>query len=96
MEDRFAVTANGAQGSSHALLESCSIGFWESTCHLAYFVRASNQWSAPLVLGSGKFDYDGRAIAVGERDCSFATWVDADKKYVGRWIGRCADSTPSN
>jgi hypothetical protein len=91
MEDRFAVTANGAQGSSHALLESCSIGFWESTCRVAYFVRTSSQWSAPLVLGSSKFDYDGRAIAVGERDCSFATWVTADKKYVGRWIGRCAD-----
>ena len=94
MEDRFAVAANDAQGSSHTLLESCSIGFWESTCHIAYFVRASSQWSAPLVLGSGKFDYDGRALAGGDTKCSFATWIDADKKFVGRWIGRCADPTP--
>jgi hypothetical protein len=90
IEDRFAVMGTSAAGSTHALLESCTIGFWDSTCRVAYFVRTSNQWSAPLVLGSGKFDYDGRAIAVGERDCSFATWIDSDKKYVGRWIGACS------
>ncbi len=90
IEDRFAVMATSAAGSAHALLESCSIGFWEATCRLAYFSRTSGQWTAPLVLGSSKFDSDGRAIAVGDRECSFATWVDADKKFVGRWIGRCA------
>jgi hypothetical protein len=94
MEDRFAVMANSAAGTRHALVENCSIGFWHSTCRLAYFVQRSNQWSAPLVLGSSKFGYDGRAIGVGDRGCAFATWVSADAKYVGRWIGRCAESIP--
>jgi hypothetical protein len=42
-------------------------------------------------LGSRKFDYDGRAIASDYGDCAFATWMTADRKFVGRWIGRCAD-----
>jgi hypothetical protein len=95
MEDRFAVIANNADGTTHALLESCSIGLWDSTCRLTYFVRISGQWSAPLILGSSKFGYDGRAIAVGDRGCAFATWVTADAKYVGRWIGACAESAPT-
>ena len=94
MEDRFAVIANNADGTSRALLESCSIGLWDSTCRLTHFVRISSQWSAPLILGSSKFGYDGRAIAVGDRGCAFATWVTADAKYVGRWIGACAESAP--
>jgi len=89
IEDNFAILANRAAGTHHALLESCSIGFWDVTCQLAYFVSTSNQWSAPLVLGSSKFTYDGRALAVGDRDCIFATWVNADAKFVGRRIGRC-------
>jgi hypothetical protein len=89
-DDRFAVTANGARGSSHALLESCSIGFWESTCRMIYFLRSANQWSAPLVLGTSKLAYDGRALASGDRGCSFATWVSAEEKFVGRWIGSCS------
>ena len=93
--DRFAIMVNNTQGGRHALLESCSIGFWDSTCRLTYFVRISSQWSAPLILGSSKFGYDGRAIAVGDRGCAFATWVTADAKYVGRWIGTCAESAPT-
>jgi len=90
MNDRFAVMASSAVGNSQALIETCSIGFWDSTCRVAYFVRTSSQWSAPQVLGgASKFDYDGRALAIGDRGCSFATWVTADGKFVGRWIGRC-------
>jgi hypothetical protein len=51
--------------------------------------RTSNQWLAPLVLEASKFANDGRVLAVGDRDCIFATWVNADAKCVGRWIGRC-------
>jgi len=89
VQDRFASMVNSSTGSAHALLETCSMGFWDTSCRLAYFLRTPGRWSAPLVLGSSRFDSDGRAIAVNDRDCAFATWVDADKKYVGRWIGRC-------
>lgn len=92
MEDRFAVMAPSAAGSSHALLEGCSVGFWDSTCRLAYFVRTSSGGSAQPILGSSRFDHDGRALAVGDRGFAFATWVTAEAKYVGRWIGHCADT----
>jgi hypothetical protein len=90
MDDRFAVMANSGTGGSHALFANCAIGFWQSTCQLAYFTRTSNRWSAPLDLGPSKLNHDGRAIAGDSRGCSFATWVSAEAKFVGRWIGRCS------
>ena len=90
MDDRFAVMANSDAGGSHALLANCAIGFWQSTCRLAYFIRTTDRWSAPLDLGPSKLHHDGRAIAGDSRGCSFATWVSAEAKFVGRWIGRCS------
>jgi hypothetical protein len=83
---------NNSLNDIYVLLKSCKSA---DSCCMTCFVKNKLNWSAPFILGSTKaspvistsslLKYS-RTIAVDDYGRAFAAWVDAEGRFVGRWL----------
>jgi hypothetical protein len=86
-----ALAKSDTNGNVHVLLERIKPGFWVATRFITYLTKSGGNWSAPLTLGrlSTSFSssyWDSRELVVSDFSSAFATWVNEEDKFVGRWI----------
>ena len=80
------VIGSDGTGNLYALVEHSTVGLWSSDHFIDYLVKAGNNWTAPVTLGTSAGSGTARMLAVTDSGTVFATWVNKDDKFVGRWI----------
>jgi len=86
INDRDALIKSDGNGNTHVLLVKSKHGFWRWHKEMYYFLKAGNDWTAPLILGSNLGIDSRRSLAVDETGKVFAVWENRSSGVVGRWI----------
>ena len=78
-----------SKGNKHVLLKSLELGFFKSLYKMHYLVKDNVNWSAPLFLGTcdiSSLSSSDSSLAIDNSGAVFASWVNKEDKFVGRWI----------
>jgi hypothetical protein len=82
-----ALIKTDSRGDSHILAPRCVNHFFGQECSLHYYVKAFGQWMPPISLGSCPYQqYNPITITVSSNGKTFASWLNQDNKFVGRWV----------
>jgi len=94
LNDGAAMIKSDPRGNIHALLQDGKMGFWKSNFSMGYLLKNGSNWSAPLILGNRRNGSDSRTLAMDDSGGAFATWVNKEGSFVGRWIRPRGRSLP--
>jgi hypothetical protein len=87
-----ALATSDTNGNVHVLLGRIKPGFWVDTGFITYLIKSGGNWSAPLTLGRRSTSFSSywysysRELVVSDSGSAFATWVNEEDQFVGRWI----------